>query len=612
MDPHVLTIVQLKNILRQYNLPTTGKKVELVRRMQTKDPTGAWIGEAARHVDTVEEEEDLIQIEGATAQEQEATGQEDDLLRREAELLRRERSIMQREIDLLRRENDVLRSSPRSVASTGSRTTMSIKNVSDLLSEYNGSSDDFERWKAQINLLRNTYELDENSSKILVGSRLKGKAREWYYSLADNLILRVDELLMRMDAMFNQPIGRLERRRQFETRRWKKTETFSDYCHDKLILGNRVPIAESEMVDYVIEGIPLEDLRNQAQMHSFTTVQELLKGFRKIKLTACETTMTHHEYTGTRYTKPRTTTPKENMDGLSKPKVTLRGSSKCYNCEQAGHYAKDCPAKKRDRTKPREAATKEKRTERQVGLVDVGQTVPAEEDSDTDNQGEEDEEVHFVDLRNEPRDEFQRSTNLQLGGNQISCTARIDTGCPITLIKENVVKNIDTKNPDAKWSRYRGINNSRLKIVGLIKGDITIDGENQPVTVGVVPDSTMSIPLLIGRDTLKSFGYRLTKNIELDKAIGEILNINCEIPSEIDSMNINPGIAPKHREKLVNIFSNCYCKPDRPELPSVRIEAVLTVKVCEQDIHVQPCHRRNRRRLLKMKRYQIRTYYQIK
>lgn len=73
-----------------------------------------------------------------------------------------------------------------------------------------------------------------------------------------------------MDAMFNQPIGRLERRRQFEARRWKKTEMFSEYYH-MVILGNRILVAEDEMVDYVIEGIPSEELRNQARMHSFET-----------------------------------------------------------------------------------------------------------------------------------------------------------------------------------------------------------------------------------------------------------------------------------------------------------------------------------------------------
>jgi len=33
-------------------------------------------------------------------------------------------------------------------------------------------------------LLRATYELNENASKILMGSKLRGKALDWYYSRA--------------------------------------------------------------------------------------------------------------------------------------------------------------------------------------------------------------------------------------------------------------------------------------------------------------------------------------------------------------------------------------------------------------------------------------------
>jgi len=142
---------------------------------------------------------------------------------------------MQREIELLRRENDLLRAFPRNSLSAVSRATLNIKNVSDLLSEYHGSGEDFERWRAQINLLRDTYELDENAAKILVGSKLRGKAADWYFSLVEHLSMKVKRLLEKMDTMFNQSLSRLERKRQFENRVWEKKESFNDYCHDKLI-----------------------------------------------------------------------------------------------------------------------------------------------------------------------------------------------------------------------------------------------------------------------------------------------------------------------------------------------------------------------------------------
>lgn len=100
------------------------------------------------------------------------------------------------------------------------------------------------------------YELDENAAKVLVGSKLQGKAADWYFSLVDHLSMSVDRLLEQMDAMFNQPMSRLERKRLFENRVWEKGEAFDNYCHDKVILGNKVPIVQEEIIEYIIDGIP--------------------------------------------------------------------------------------------------------------------------------------------------------------------------------------------------------------------------------------------------------------------------------------------------------------------------------------------------------------------
>jgi len=45
MDPQILNVAQLKNILRQYRLSTTGRKVDLIAKMQQTDLSCAWIQE---------------------------------------------------------------------------------------------------------------------------------------------------------------------------------------------------------------------------------------------------------------------------------------------------------------------------------------------------------------------------------------------------------------------------------------------------------------------------------------------------------------------------------------------------------------------------------------
>jgi len=259
-------------------LPTQGRKADLIKRIQEVNPMGEWMNEAVRYStgeENTEEEGEDANVGWTMIDDQ------DD---REVNLIKRERELLRRENMLLRLENERLRTSPDSSASTNLRTTMSIKSISELVGEYNESEEDFERWRTQINLLRTTYELNENAAKILVGSRLRGKALEWYHSRADHLAMTVDELLKEMQSMFERPMRRLDLRKKFETRGWQKNELFSEYCHHKLILGNWEPIAKEEMIDYIIDRIPSETLRNQAQMHLFSSVQEIMQAFNKITL----------------------------------------------------------------------------------------------------------------------------------------------------------------------------------------------------------------------------------------------------------------------------------------------------------------------------------------
>lgn len=101
--------------------------------------------------------------------------------RRELSSLRREVE-MQREMISLRREIENLRIPNDNTASTTSRHQFSVKHVSELLSEYHGTEAEFPGWKAQIMWIKDKYELDDRNVKILISSKLKGKAFRWLHS----------------------------------------------------------------------------------------------------------------------------------------------------------------------------------------------------------------------------------------------------------------------------------------------------------------------------------------------------------------------------------------------------------------------------------------------
>jgi len=72
------------------------------------------------------------------------------------------------------------------------------------------------------------------------------------HSRVEHFEMKVADLLAAMQKMFDHRSGKLELRRKFEAREWRSGESFADYCHHKLILGNMVPISDDDIVDYVI------------------------------------------------------------------------------------------------------------------------------------------------------------------------------------------------------------------------------------------------------------------------------------------------------------------------------------------------------------------------
>lgn len=75
--------------------------------------------------------------------------------------------------------------------------------------------------------------------------------------------MSLDNLLASLRTMFAHRSSKVKRR-TFEIRVWRKGEAFGDYLHNKIILANHVPVDNSEIIDYIIEGILNPLIRDQA------------------------------------------------------------------------------------------------------------------------------------------------------------------------------------------------------------------------------------------------------------------------------------------------------------------------------------------------------------
>jgi len=84
-------------------------------------------------------------------------------------------------------------------------TRASITAIAELLGYFDGENDSCEMWEKQVRLLMTTYELQDNLVKILIGSRLKGRAAEWFRSRPEYIEMSTNDLLLAMRAMFSLP-----------------------------------------------------------------------------------------------------------------------------------------------------------------------------------------------------------------------------------------------------------------------------------------------------------------------------------------------------------------------------------------------------------------------
>jgi len=70
--------------------------------------------------------------------------------------------------------------------------------------------------------------------------------------------------------------------REMKARVWRTNETFADYLYDKVTLANRIPVEDAEIISYIIEGIPSQELRTQAKVQCYKSMDAMLTAFAHV------------------------------------------------------------------------------------------------------------------------------------------------------------------------------------------------------------------------------------------------------------------------------------------------------------------------------------------
>ncbi|UYV74137.1 hypothetical protein LAZ67_11002222 [Cordylochernes scorpioides] len=178
-----------------------------------------------------------------------------------------------------------------------------------------------------------------------------------------------------------------------------------------------------------------------------------------------------------------------------------KGEPKCFNCNQFGHIARDCPA-------PRTTLT----------CRGCGQTGHKERNCTRPKEGLKVANLEVEGLETVPPDVYLKDVKID---NKETVKAMIDTGSSSCLMRESVARRISVDIEPDSTSLY-GIGNQTApaaRTVGKTTVDLEIDGiVGRNITVFIVNDDAQPYDLLIGR-TWTDLPYvsfaRIGKNLHI-------------------------------------------------------------------------------------------------
>ncbi|KAI4476073.1 hypothetical protein M0804_013869 [Polistes exclamans] len=361
------TIAELKEKCKELGCSTSGSKTELIQRLREIDPSEAW---AQKNVTNTAPR---VVCEEVRLPDAEDVGRflndncEEEVRRNDKHLLEEELKLVRRELELVRslrgasistERRQLVETQEQSYSNPDFRERVDIRLVADLLNVFKGEMGEYENWERQLRMLRATYSLNDNQVRMLISMRLKEKALEWFYSKSDYVTIPIEELLADLRSTFCHRQNRIVLRKIFEERVWRKDESFHEYVHNKVILGNKVPIHEDEIVDYIIEGIPDANLKNQAKISRLRTKADILEAFEGVTLQEKnripdDTRFVKRPYNMKNGNTGRWKSTKQtrscficgSFDHMADSCPKKKEGPTCYNCKERGHIASNCPKK---------------------------------------------------------------------------------------------------------------------------------------------------------------------------------------------------------------------------------------------------------------------------
>ena len=491
------------------------------------------------------------------------------LVERELEMSRKERELIERENALLRRELEALRARERTPSENAvdlnativdRRIKMTFAMIAEFISDFDGDHTKAETWLKKFHMIRQAHKLDDDAVRVLFYKKIKGKAEEWLETRPELAVANADNLLMAFKEMYVKERNKVELRDRFQKRKWGVDENFRNYVHEKTILGNLVPVEQSELLDYIIEGIPDQWLRDNAKIKCFTSVDALVKAYDQISLKGRRFPSDYSIKVN------NNNNHSANVNKSSEKKVTeteptfLRENrimrKKCNICDSTEHRSFNCP----DRNKFKKC----------FKCHEIGH-VAYKCIKSTDSEKKECALIETWSGR--------YVKNVLLNGENMS--ALLDTGSEISLLRESQFVRLGKPELSGKRMMFKGIGSSLIQSLGKVHVELVIDNVDIHVEFQVVADHLIKHDILLGTNFFKMVEVNLRGTIAtvrklVANEIPEVFNIEVEeLVNEKPDIKVGKNVTRENKELIEQMIEHY--------VPSERYEVGVEMSIMLKD-----------------------------
>ncbi|RLU21486.1 hypothetical protein DMN91_005859 [Ooceraea biroi] len=330
-------------------------------------------------------------------------------------------------------------------------------------------------WLERISGVARMHRINDEVIVLAAVTQLKDRTLEWYNRQPLESIASWDEFRFQIRRHFEIKESYTTTLARIGQRTWKAhTEKFVDYAEEKLSLMQALALSEKEKIELLADGVKEPGLRRMVLGSWATNIPDFLNYVRRVTEDA---TLAKKAETNTR------------LGGQNryqnKGQAARQGTTEktCFTCKQSGHESKDCTQRKVTCFKcGKEEHISPKCPKRGMATAAATSNLIEQKEESTEEKTETltAATLHIEKTVTNKMDRPCIGVS-SLNNSNVKLEALVDTGSPVSLIKNSVFKKYfhnkelfrvkDTIN-------LQGVNGSAIRVIGKIFEQIVLDAKS--------------------------------------------------------------------------------------------------------------------------------------